>query len=82
MVDLDSHYIQISENGLKTATQEKIFLTSKFKSIQWTSDPNVEVPIKMPRAGTGPGTETPLTLSQAFISQYEANADKLCMQFV
>jgi hypothetical protein len=68
MVEADNRYIQISENGVKTATQEKIFLTTKFKGILWTSDPNAELPIKMPQASTGPGTEAPLTLSNALIS--------------
>ena len=63
MVEADHRFIQISENGIKTATQEKIFLTTKFKGINWTSDPNVEIPIKMPRTSSGPGTEIPITLS-------------------
>ena len=79
MVEADNRYIQISENGAKTATQEKIFLTTKFKGILWTSDPDAEIPIKMPRVSTGPGTEVPITLTNALISQYEKNADKVCM---
>jgi len=81
MVEADNRLVYISEDGIKTATQEKIFLTSKFKGILWTTDPNVELPIKMP-THTGPGTETPITLSQALIHQYEHNADKVCMQFI
>lgn len=60
-------YINISENGLKTLTEENIFVTSKFHKIQWHCDPNYELPIKLTR-GLGPGSETPVTLSQAFLA--------------
>ena len=39
--------LSISENGLKTLTEEKILYTSKFQRIQWTCDPDYELPIKM-----------------------------------
>ena len=67
MVEAD-RCVQISEDGLKTIVKDEIFLTTKFKGILWTSDPNVELPIKMPKGSTGPGTETPLTLSQALLA--------------
>lgn len=50
MVEADDRFVSISENGIKTATQEKIFLTTKFKGILWTSDKDTELPIKMPKA--------------------------------
>lgn len=73
--------INISENGLKTLTEENIFVTSKFHKIQWHCDPNYELPIKLAR-GLGPGSETPVTLSQSFLTQSARLRDRLCMQFI
>ena len=61
-------YMSISENGLKTLTEEKILYTSKFHKIQWSCDPDYELPIKLSRE-LGPGSETPVTLSQTFLAQ-------------
>ena len=60
--------LNISENGLKSLTEDKILYTSKFHKIQWSCDPNYELPIKL-NQGLGPGSETPMTLSQAFFDQ-------------
>ena len=59
--------LYISENGLKTLTEEKIFYTSKFAKIQWSCDINCELPIKLSR-GLEPGSEIPVTLSAAFMN--------------
>ena len=73
--------LSISENGLKSLTEEKILYTSKFHKIQWTCDPNYELPIKMAN-GVGPGSETPITLSQAFLIQHARLKNQLCMQYL
>ena len=54
--------LYISEDGLKTLTEEKIFYTSKFAKIQWSCDINFELPIKLAK-GLEPGSEAPITLS-------------------
>lgn len=71
-------YLSISENGLKTLTEEKILYTSKFHKIQWCSDPNYELPIKLSRE-LGPGSELPVTLSQAFLATSARLKDQLCL---
>ena len=71
-------YVSISENGLKTLTEEKILYTSKFQKIQWSCDPNYELPIKMQRE-LGPGSEVPVTLSQAFLATSARLKDQLCL---
>ena len=48
--------LYISENGLKTLTEEKIFYTSKFAKIQWSCDINYELPIKLSKT-LEPGSE-------------------------
>ena len=73
--------IFISENGLKTLTEEKIFYTSKFAKIQWSCDINQELPIKMAKSNE-PGSETPITVSQAFINQHSRLKDQLCLQYI
>ena len=40
-------YLNISENGLKSLTEDKILYTSKFHKIQWSCDPDYELPIKL-----------------------------------
>ena len=63
IMEADSPFtMNISENGLKTLTGEKILYTSKFHKIQWSCDPDYELPIKLAK-GLGPGSETPVTLS-------------------
>jgi len=74
-------YISISENGLKTLTEDKILYTSKFHKLQWHCEPNYELPIKLSR-DMGPGSETPVTLSQCFLAQSARFHDKLCLQFI
>ena len=74
-------YLSLSENGLKTLTEEKILYTSKFHKIQWCCDPNYELPIKLSRE-QGPGAETPVTLSQAFLTTRARFKDQLCLQFI
>lgn len=71
-------YLSISENGLKTLTEERILYTSKFRKIQWCCDPNYELPIKLARQ-IGPGSEVPVTLSQAFLTTSARLKGKLCL---
>jgi len=48
----------MSEVGLKRIVG--LDYTSKFEGINWTIDPNIELPIKMKESGYG--SETPATL--------------------
>ena len=42
---------------------------------------NQELPIKLSK-GTEPGSETPVTLAQAFINQHSRLKDQLCFQYI
>lgn len=68
----------MTEEGLKT--QSKIEYTTKFKEINWTSDVLKELPTRLiadknrvygevKASERLPGSETPITVSQAFLSK-------------
>ena len=59
----------------------EINITTKFKGIQWTANPNSEMPIKMP-LGDGPGTEIPITLGEALLKQHQRWPNEVCMQTI
>ena len=50
--------LQISDSGIKNISN--IDYKNRFKGINWTSDPMQELPIKIPKSGSG--SEQPLTL--------------------
>ena len=66
----------MTEDGIKR--QAGIDYTSKFKELNWTSDIRKELPIRVVidrerktsnSAERLPGSETPITISQAFLSK-------------
>lgn len=65
---VDNRQVQISSLGFKEATKPQ-----DGRNFHWTTDINVELPIKMTRAGLG--SETPLTLPQLFIQAKNQFAD-------
>lgn len=55
--------------------------TSKFKDINWTSDINKELPIRISiDKATGCGGETPITISNAFIDKVTQHKEEECMR--
>jgi len=79
MEEKEHTYIWLSENGLKTITD--IPYTTKFKGINWTSDINKELPIKMPIEGTF-GSEPATTLGKEFLKRVLQYPDRTCMQSI
>lgn len=53
----------MSYEGLRKAPH--VSYLNKFKDVNWTDDPEKELPIKMRTYGFG--SESPMTLGQAFI---------------
>jgi hypothetical protein len=57
----------MSVDGIKNATKSDY--GSRFRDLNWTSEIQKELPIKLTKEGFG--SETPVTLSQAFIQKAE-----------